>query len=212
MTQNGPCFVYCIMENFSFFSKVTMPKLYSPKSIVSSWRHFSSPKTREKDKYSFGSRNLCILFVCNKKYKMFEWKGNIRVFREWEDRETSDLTILRSALSLAQFGCIKEGKLVWIEARRNKRIPLVLPEDVDFQVLEKVILPQIYNNHVGDPYVLYFAKRVKIVDERSKSVSSSFVNKKNFHRTVKDGDVLNLRVVSDGNLIFCCFAGAKDKF
>lgn len=144
--------------------------------------------------------------------KMFEWKGNIRVFREWEERESADLDILKSALSLAQFGCVKEGNLVWIETRRNKRIPLVLPRDVDFQVLEKVILPQIYNNYLLDPTVLWFAKRVKIVDVRSKSVSSSFVKKTNVHRTIRDGDIINLRVTSEGNLMFSCFGVGKDKF
>nr|WQM87070.1 hypothetical protein [Marseillevirus cajuinensis] len=77
--------------------------------------------------------------------------------------------------------------------------------------MERSIFPQIYNNHILPSDVAYFAKRVKIIDSKSKAPGTTYLTQKNFWRVLRDEDVVQFRMTSEGNL-FCFCWGIKDKF
>ncbi len=104
-----------------------------------------------------------------------------------------------------------EGKLVWVRLYNDKKLPIVLTEDMNLQNLEKTILAQIYNNCILPQDVMYFAKRVKILDTKSKAPGTTYLTQKNFWRILEDGGTVDIRMTSEGDLC-CCFCGAKDKF
>nr|WRK65549.1 hypothetical protein MarFTME_504 [Marseillevirus futianmevirus] len=77
--------------------------------------------------------------------------------------------------------------------------------------LERSIFPQIYNNHILPPDVTWFAKRVKIIDTKSKAPGTAYLTQENFWRILRDEDVVQFRMTSEGSLFCFCF-GIKGKF
>ncbi|AHC54806.1 hypothetical protein D1R32_gp089 [Tunisvirus fontaine2] len=144
------------------------------------------------------------------KVKDFNWRCNSSIFRKWEEEGSDNIASLKESISMAQFGEVVEGKLLWIRMG-FKKMPLILAKDAKLQELEKTVFPQIFNNYFLPGGVLFYATRAKILDTKSKAPGTTFITQKNFWKVLKDEDFIELRMTKDAHM--CCFPwSTKGKF